>query len=110
MNDEQNNATKRHGQPPKEGRVPRDSDTEAREKIAKPLAAFLSEPRDWKALTAWGRSKRWNGGLLRHCLAWLENRGRAYTRFRDGKTFWARTDWASSTKMWAADPLPEDEP
>lgn len=42
-----------------------------------PILAFLSEPRTWDQLNEWRKETKTNGSLLRHCLAWLEDQGRA---------------------------------
>lgn len=74
----------------KEERIPQDRDM-VWESIAVPLLAFLSKPRDWKALMAWRRTNRWKGGRLRNCLAWLENQGLAHTMSKNGKVVWVRS-------------------
>ncbi len=58
-----------------------------------PLFDFLSEPRGWKTLIAWSKARKFGGAKLRHCMAWLEERGRATTFMRDDEVLWVQTAW-----------------
>jgi hypothetical protein len=57
-----------------------------------PLHHFLDKPRNWKELREWGK-KNMGQARLRQCLAWLEEKGLAYSGYSLDKTvFWARTE------------------
>lgn len=53
-----------------------------------PLHAFLAEPRDWKSLKEWARSRKTGPERLRHYIAWLEEAGKAQSFYVDGVLYW----------------------
>jgi hypothetical protein len=58
-----------------------------------PVLAFLSAsgPKNWDEINAWAAALRMNGTVLRHCVAWLEEKGLARSYIEATKTMWVAT-------------------
>lgn len=51
------------------------------EKVCKPLEDFLKEgPKNWQNLDDWCYHTRFDPAILRNALAWLEEKGRAWSK------------------------------
>ena len=68
--------------------IPKDGDPRW-EDWSQPLREFVQEPRTWQELIQWAKTVRMQTFLLRHCLAWLNNRRFAGSYYgSDGNIMW----------------------
>jgi len=68
--------------------VPEDGDKRW-EEWSYPLRKVLQRPRTWAQLTEWASKSKFPAFRMRHCLAWLENRNLAGSKWGpDGKVVW----------------------
>lgn len=56
-----------------------------------PVLRFLGKPRDWVAISGWCR-EHMNEDKFRHCIAWLEENGHAYSYVLNDVTYWVGTE------------------
>lgn len=58
------------------------------QKWSAPVQEFIATPRTWAELRQWAH-KRMQLARLRQCLAWLANRGLAWSDYFDGEIRWS---------------------
>lgn len=63
---------------------------------SQPVLAFLGEPRSWAQLLLWMKEQRMNEFRLRHCLAYLEEKGLARTHGHAKGLRWVASDYRGS--------------
>ena len=74
---------------PKDDHTPRMSDPVWAD-LSTPLFKYLAEPRTWREMNAWRRGSM-TEDRMRHCLAWLDQKGVIYDILIDDVCHWLQT-------------------
>ena len=89
---------------PDESRYPPISDPVWAEWSAPVLVFLDGGPRTWPDIHAWRKRVRFSDGLLRHCVAWLEDRRLVRGFQREGDVRWVSVDWLRRAGLAMRDP------
>lgn len=61
---------------------------------SRPLLAFLGVPQGWRGINRWCREKRFGPVKMRHCIAWLEEKGLAHSFGSGDQIVWVSTSYS----------------